>query len=827
MKKLLALVLAMALVFGTVSFAVAAPADVVGTEYEDAATKLGALGVMIGDERGFRPNDSITRAEFAVLVVRALGLEAAAKFSTSPTKFADVTDAYSWAWGYINVAVEQGVIKGYSETAFGPGDAVTYEQAIAMIVRALGYEPAVVGGYPAGYLAKAAELDITDDVKVVAGAGAPRGAVAQMLANSLEVKLMERTAFGDEKKYEAVEKTLLEDKIGVTKVGGTVDAVDDDEITIDDETYSLAEGVDTKGVVGAVVTAWKYDGDIVYVDADTKIVYDYVVSNTADVTKMELKFAEKTYKVKDDATIYLDGAEQTLAGTSVDGLADAYGKIILDDGRVIYADLYVVDTVEFGIVVDVDAEDEVIEYYVDDPDTVSKLRLEDQDVTVIKDNKAADIADIEEGDVISVYKDTSTDPDTYVLAVSSAKVEGTLAAAKVDGTNYKVKVEGSYYKVLSGAYLSTDAADSFGTIADLASFDDFLGEEVTVYKNYAGNGVYVVGDIEETTNTFYGIVTKVWSTDKDYIKIFKEDGEVVSYEVDLDTGSDVAYGASLDDDQSVAYKFTVDKDGVITLIDNVDDDTIDTVNALVASIGDRQVKAFDKDDDSITVTEANDDGSGGVATTDVVYYVTSKTKFFDYTEGTIADLDIVAWEDIEGNDDVDALEFNFAANDKGELLYVVFTDGLDSIGTDDTYYAFVTDMAKTASDKYTLTLETKTDEVEVVFADDKLSDGTDSAAVDMVVEYKLLNDGTGEIVNAFVVADTEYGSYTVTGKDGTSFIKLGTTWYKVDSKVLVYDNASDNTEFVKASLGDIAVGDDVDAVIVNNVVKALIITAFN
>ncbi len=49
MKKILALVLALALVLGAFTFAAAAPMeDVVGTDYEDAVARLGALGIIAG-----------------------------------------------------------------------------------------------------------------------------------------------------------------------------------------------------------------------------------------------------------------------------------------------------------------------------------------------------------------------------------------------------------------------------------------------------------------------------------------------------------------------------------------------------------------------------------------------------------------------------------------------------------------------------------------------------------------------------------------------------------------------------------------------------------
>ncbi|MDI6706978.1 MAG: S-layer homology domain-containing protein, partial [Bacillota bacterium] len=429
--------------------ALAVPADVIGTEYEEVATKLGALGLMIGDDRGFRPNDSITRAEFATIVVRALGLESAAKFSTSATKFTDVNEAHQWAWGYINVAVEQGVIIGYGDGKFGPMDPVTYEQAITMLVRALGYEPAVVGGYPAGFLAKAAELGITDDVTVTTGAGAPRGAVAQMLDNSLEVELMMRDTYGDTAEYKAKEGTsLLVTKMG-TKVYKEKEVTEvnkeDREIVIDGDTLKVADGIALDGLLNAKVTAWKYNSKIVYITTDSKVIYDSIddADNATAGDKIKLYNAAKTYKT-------------TIAAEDVNAMADGqYGKFIVNDSKITEAVLYDMAYVKGGMVTSVDASKEEIKYFVGTGSTRT-LRLADaDDIVVVKDHKVASLDDIEENDVIFVSKSG----DEYFIVVTSAKAEGVLT--KVTGS--AVYVDGAKINetAVASVYFSTDNGDEY------------------------------------------------------------------------------------------------------------------------------------------------------------------------------------------------------------------------------------------------------------------------------------------------------------------------------------------------------------------------------
>ena len=244
-KKLLALALALIFVLGTVAtgFAATFP-DVADTDFEDEVNRLVALGIVDGYPDGtYKPEGLVTRAEFAKIVVTATGVGAAAEYAKGATKFTDVA-ADHWAAGYINVATDLGIIQGYGDGRFGPEDQVTYAQAITMIVRALGYEPAAQakGGYPGGYLAIAAEKEITDGVTVLANVAANRGDIAIMVDNSLEVDMMVQDSYGDKPTWKEKEGETLLKKLGVDEIEGKVleiarvnDKLEDNEIVVEYE----------------------------------------------------------------------------------------------------------------------------------------------------------------------------------------------------------------------------------------------------------------------------------------------------------------------------------------------------------------------------------------------------------------------------------------------------------------------------------------------------------------------------------------------------------------------------------------------------------------
>ena len=167
LKKLISTVAAVAMLASTASvFALDFPDVDESASYANSVEALTALGVVNGDDNGlFNPENTVTRAEFAKMVVEALG-EGDAAASSTYTKFADTKG--HWAAGYVEAGVSAGFINGYDEDNFGPDDTVQYAQAVKMLVGALGYDvyASKQGGWPSGYLSYGSSLDIINGVSV-------------------------------------------------------------------------------------------------------------------------------------------------------------------------------------------------------------------------------------------------------------------------------------------------------------------------------------------------------------------------------------------------------------------------------------------------------------------------------------------------------------------------------------------------------------------------------------------------------------------------------------------------------------------------------------
>ncbi len=230
---------------------VALAPDITGTKYEEAAEVLGALGIMVGDAGtgSFRPDDNILRSEMAKVAVYASGYEDVAANSTGATRFPDVV-ANHWANGAINVAEQQGMIIGDDMGNFRPDDPVSFQEAVTIVVRALGYEPVAErnGGFPSGYMVVASSNQLLKGISATANAPATRGDIAQLVFNSLTVNLMEQTGYGTNVTYEVVDKTLLFDKLNVEKGYGQIkgtsettltggNTISEDRIQINDEIF--------------------------------------------------------------------------------------------------------------------------------------------------------------------------------------------------------------------------------------------------------------------------------------------------------------------------------------------------------------------------------------------------------------------------------------------------------------------------------------------------------------------------------------------------------------------------------------------------------------
>lgn len=472
------------------------PADVAGTRYEEPIQVLSALNIMNGDENGaFRPDDTIIRSEVTKMAICALGLSDAAEASKGTSKFPDVPKSH-WANGYINLATDMGIIIGDDRGKFRPNDTITYAEAMTIMVRALGYEPKAQekGGFPSGYILTASETGLTNKVQGTASTPISRGNVAFLTANALETKLMEQTNFGSNPEYGVVNKTLLGDRLGVTKHEGQVIAIPNSSISgesklshgqvqIGEEVYETAynmsnllgfnvtyyiedEGKGTEQLILAVPTTGKNKTLTVTsklfektTEKNGKKVIEYFESENSSKTK--------TAEISPAAKLVYNGKHAELSDELLN-IAKKSGTInLLDtDKNGVYDIIFV--TVYRNMVVDtVSVNGKITDKY----NQPALLLNEDVEYTIEKGLDQLKVSDLKEYDVLSIAE--SLDKKFYIVSVSDKAITGKVSAKNddgfvIDGKTYEVAdnytdsitigLEGKFYLDIDGKIAAIDTS---------------------------------------------------------------------------------------------------------------------------------------------------------------------------------------------------------------------------------------------------------------------------------------------------------------------------------------------------------------------------------
>ena len=191
MKRIFSFIITILLVLNMGVFSVAFANEEMEIANSDAVTVVTGFDIMSYYNDGtFRPDETVTRAEMVAIICRLLYYEKQAKSSVGKTLFKDVSEEH-WASGYINLIESLQIATGYGNGDFGPDDKVTYEQAVKMIITALGGGPLAIyeGGYPTGYLKLAAEEGILKNIECNVGDAVNRETVATLVFNAMEVRL--------------------------------------------------------------------------------------------------------------------------------------------------------------------------------------------------------------------------------------------------------------------------------------------------------------------------------------------------------------------------------------------------------------------------------------------------------------------------------------------------------------------------------------------------------------------------------------------------------------------------------------------------------------
>ncbi|MED1798193.1 S-layer homology domain-containing protein [Brevibacillus porteri] len=525
MKKVVNSVLASALALTVAPMAFAAEeaatttAPKMDAEMEKTVKRLEALGLVAGYGNGeYGVDKTITRAEFATLIVRARGLEQGAKLAQFSNTYTDVKSS-DWFAGFVNVASGEEIVKGFPDKSFKPQNQVTYAEAVTMIVRALGYEPAVKGVWPNSMISKASELNIARSITSPNNA-AVRGDIFKMLDNALRVDLMERKGYGTEATYEVTKENLLTKylkvtvrdmewaqeagrdgddlplvtnvpAIGLGKIKANEVTLNGKDAGIGNTTFKVADGINSNEFAGQHVQVWiKDDREDVIVwmegSTDEEVIMDRVsewqlkgktFTDTKELSSSDLKdlklvldASEKSYRLNKDTVVTYNFKRYTDA---VDGLKEiikdgdgfTFGvKVVLDDNNEI-AYMHVIDDQtmnqtdegrKYGseVISKVDVEKKKITNIDNDKFNELENKDEGKDFLVFLNGKPAKFSDLKENMVYSVYYPEG-DEDKFLIFATDTIVEGKVDKVVMrSSSDYRLTVGDKTYRVYKGATYS-------------------------------------------------------------------------------------------------------------------------------------------------------------------------------------------------------------------------------------------------------------------------------------------------------------------------------------------------------------------------------------
>ena len=341
LKKILALALALVMSLSLMATANAfTDDDSITDTYETAVTVLSGLKVFQGyDDGTFQPKGAITRAEVAAIIYRIVTGDVAdtqVGIYADYNKFDDVAST-SWYAGYVNFCANAEYIKGYDARTFGPNDPVTGYQALAMILRALGYDKngEFTGtNWTIQTAAVGEQRGITKNITAgTLGVPATREVVAEILFRAILVpKATYTPAFGYQTSVNGVENTSigwdtfeLEDITGVVVANEYADLYSaspmdegETELDVDGESYTLAYATTVEDlgearhayVTGETVLAIADAGNTVWTNegAETDIATSSKCEDVAglerdDTTEEYINFANETYEYVTDIRV--------------------------------------------------------------------------------------------------------------------------------------------------------------------------------------------------------------------------------------------------------------------------------------------------------------------------------------------------------------------------------------------------------------------------------------------------------------------------------------------------------------------------------------------
>lgn len=293
--------------------------------YSDALTRLKNLGII---EQNASQNNTMTRGEFVKAMANASGLGDMAYSYRGTTIFPDI-EVGSELSGYVNVAVDRGLMTGLSDGNFHPESPINYAQICTIIVKALGYtDDDLKGTWPKNYISKAKELGISEGISLGNNDGVPIWAAASIINRLLDTNVKKTDASMQDRTYaeasgissDSYQYALISDPIYSTPV-----------VALNmDRTTSMIGNIDLSGNPTIIKNGKPIsimdieENDVVYQVSDVTNTKKYILVVDNKVSGKITNFT--TSEVEIDGTVY-----QYRQGLDFNEVLNSYGSLNVGD----------------------------------------------------------------------------------------------------------------------------------------------------------------------------------------------------------------------------------------------------------------------------------------------------------------------------------------------------------------------------------------------------------------------------------------------------------------------------------------------------------------
>lgn len=464
------------------------------------AYRLEGLGFL--DAADLNVNQAqMSRALFVKTAVR-LYLSGNAAPHYAEVDFKDVNPS-GFASNEIQFALKAGLIE--KADYFYPDNAISYDEAIKVIVKVLGYGPAAEAE---GYVGAALKAKVLQGVN----AKFELKDALKLLDNALESPLMKPVSYGDDIMSAVDEDSTLLSGLGIDIIKADITNVDvsNSKIEANGNIY-FTENIDLGTIPEgrAEIYVRKNDDIVIYIDVlgDTKIVYDFIEYVNDEQSKssiypsaireISLRNSGETFEVEDGAKITLN--EQSAAGNYI----NTFAKIIIKKDKIAKVEAYSLRV--GGLIYRADknrikyATGEMAENVISGFEQVKELEI------YVDGVRSSNMLDLKADMVFDYWH--NEDGTKFIIIASTRTAEGRFEsydanAIWIDGVEYEMNETN---KLIAQSYITKKYANQ-------EEYTQLLSKTVKIYidDNMCARFIKAEEALSEM-NEFYGVVLGVGS----------------------------------------------------------------------------------------------------------------------------------------------------------------------------------------------------------------------------------------------------------------------------------------------------------------------------